>query len=327
MNYIDHGAGGATSVMTLAQTPVPTPRAGEALIRVAFAGVNRPDCLQRSGLYPPPTDASPIIGLECAGTIVALGEGANEWKIGDQVSALCNGGAYAEFVAVPTAQLLPIPAGLSLKEAASLPENWFTVFHNVMERGQLKSGESILIHGGTSGIGLAAIQLATLTGARVYTTVGSAEKAAFVEKLGATAILYKTEDFAPRIQALTNQRGVDVILDMVGGDYIARNVSSLAPDGRLVQIAFLQGSAFETDFRQVMMKRLTLTGSTLRPRTTAFKGALARRLRDEVWPHFASGALRTFIHASFDLADASRAHALMESNAHIGKIMLNVSDQ
>jgi NADPH:quinone reductase len=325
MQAIDHGAGGGPEVMRLVDNvPVPEPRAGEVRIRVRVAGVNRPDCLQRGGLYPPPPDASPIIGLECAGEIDALGAGEHEWKIGDAVCALCNGGAYAQYVCVPTAQVLPIPRGFSYVQAAALPENWFTVFHNVAQRGALARGETILIHGGTSGIGLAAIALSQRIGARVLTTVGSDEKAAFVEKLGATPIQYKREDFVARTRELTNGRGADVILDMVGGDYIARNLECLAADGRLVQIAFMQGSKAEINFRDVMMKRMTITGSTLRPRTAAFKGALARDLRKEIWPALESGEIVPVIHKTFALRDAAQAHALMESNAHVGKIMLEV---
>ncbi len=325
MQAIDYGAGGGPGCMGITTVPRPSPKPDEVRIRVDVAGVNRPDCLQRSGQYPPPADASPILGLECAGVIDAVGANVTAWKVGDAVCALCNGGAYAQAVCVPSAQVLPLPTGLTMLQAASLPENWFTVFHNVAERGGLRSGETILIHGGTSGIGLAAIQLATLRGATVLTTVGSAEKAAFVRALGATAIEYKQEDFVAASATHTHGRGVDVVLDMVGGDYIARNIACLAPDGRLVQIAFLQGSKAELNFRDVMMKRLTLTGSTLRPRTAEFKGHLAQKLREEIWPQFARGALTTTIHATFPLADAAKAHTLMESNAHIGKIMLQVS--
>jgi NADPH:quinone reductase len=328
MKYIDHGAGGAPTVLTLRDgATLAAPAAGEITIRVAYAGVNRPDCLQRSGLYPPPSGASPILGLECAGEVVAVGAGVTQWRVGDRVCALCNGGAYAERVNVPAAQCLPIPAGLSMIEAASLPENWFTVFHNVAERGALRAGETILIHGGTSGIGLAAIQLATSLGATVVTTVGSEEKAAFVRTLGATAINYKTEDFVSRIAALKGGQGVDVILDMVGGDYIDRNVQCLAADGRLVQIAFLQSSKANVNFRDMMVKRLTLTGSTLRPRSAEFKAHIARELLAKVWPQLAAMKIKTVIYKEFDWSEAGAAHALMESSVHIGKIMLRVSGE
>jgi NADPH:quinone reductase len=325
MKFIDHGAGGAPEVLKLSEgATLNAPPAGELTIRVAVAGVNRPDCLQRSGQYPPPAGASPILGLECAGEVVAIGAGVTQWRLGDQVCALCNGGAYAEMVNVPAAQCLPIPIGLTLMQAASLPENWFTVFHNVAERGALKAGETILIHGGTSGIGLAAIQLARMMGARAIATVGSDEKARFVESMGATAINYRSEDFVERIAALTQNKGVDVILDMVAGDYIDRNIRCLATEGRLVQIAFLQSSKATVNFRDVMIKRLTISGSTLRPRTAEFKAHIARELAAKVWPKFASGDLKCVIDREFDWKDAAAAHALMESSTHIGKIMLRV---
>ncbi len=325
MQYVAHGAGGAPQILTVARAAIPTPAADEVLIRVAYAGVNRPDCLQRSGLYPPPANASPILGLECAGEIVALGANVTDVRVGDQVCALCNGGAYAQYVGVPAAQILPIPRGLSLREAASLPENWFTVFHNVSERGGLKLGETILIHGGTSGIGLAAIQFAKSIGADVITTVGNAEKAAFVQKFGASAIQYKTQDFVKETALLTLGRGVDVILDMVGGDYIPRNLACLAEDGRLVQIAFLQGSKAEINFRDLMVKRLTITGSTLRPRSPQFKADLAQSLLQKIWPQLEAKAITPVIHATYRMHEAAQAHALMESNAHIGKIMLEIA--
>ncbi len=326
MKFINHGAGGGPNVLKVSEgATLAAPAAGELTIRVAVAGVNRPDCLQRSGQYPPPVGASPILGLECAGEVVALGAGVSQWRVGDLVCALCNGGAYAQRVNVPATQCLPIPNGLSMVEAASLPENWFTVFHNVAERGALKSGETILIHGGTSGIGLAAIQLSRMMGAKVIVTVGSDEKGQFVEKLSATAINYRKEDFVARIAALTQGKGVDVILDMVAGDYIDRNIQSLAIEGRLVQIAFLQSSKATVNFRDVMMKRLTISGSTLRPRTVEFKAHIARELVAKVWPKFASGELKCVIDREFDWTDAAAAHALMESSAHIGKIMLRVA--
>ena len=327
MRYIDHGNGGSPSVMKLAEGPKPSPKPGEVLIEVAYAGVNRPDVLQRSGSYPPPPGASPLLGLEVAGRIVEVAADVTEWKVGDAVCALTPGGGYAEFCATPAAHCLPIPKGLSAKEAASLPENWFTVYDNVMTRGRLKAGETILIHGGSGGIGYSAIQLAkVLGGATVYTTVGSVEKAAFCRKMGAdVALNYKDEDWAAEVAKLTGKRGVDVVLDMVGGDYLMRNIRSLALEGRLVQIAFLKENKIaDFDAMPIMLKRLTFTGSTLRPRTVEQKAAIARPLREHVWPLFESGQLQTFVYKTFPLADASAAHELMESSQHIGKIMLAV---
>jgi len=325
MRLIDHGKGGAPSVLKLAEGPVPQPRDGEVLIRVAYAGVNRPDVLQRSGNYPPPADASPYIGLEVSGEIVALGAGVSGWKVGDRACALTNGGGYAEYVAVPQGQALPVPAGLSMLQAAALPETYFTVYTNVIERGHLKSGETILIHGGSSGIGLTAIQMAKAWGARVFTTVGNAEKAQACLKLGAdVAIDYRKQDFVEEVLALTGKRGVDLVLDMVGGDYIARNLRCLALEGRLVQIAFLQPSKVDVDWMPLMLKRLTFTGSTLRARPAAEKARLADALREKIWPHLEQGRMLPVIHRVFDLADAAAAHELMESSTHIGKIMLKV---
>jgi len=327
MRYIAHGQGGPASVMTLAEGPRPALRSGEVLIQVQYAGVNRPDVMQRSGSYPPPPGASPILGLEVAGKIVGAAPDVTEWNVGDAVCALTPGGGYAEYCAAPAANCLPVPQGLAVKEAASLPENWFTVYDNVMTRGRLKAGESILIHGGSGGIGLAAIQLAkVLGGATVYTTVGSAEKAAHCKKMGAdVAFNYREEDWAAEIWKLTGKRGVDVILDMVGGEYLMKNIRSLALEGRLVQIAFLKESRVaDFDALQIMLKRLTLTGSTLRPRTVEQKAAIAKQLREHVWPLFESGQLKTSLYQTFPLADARAAHELMESSTHIGKIMLEV---
>lgn len=327
MRYIDHGNGGPPGVMKLAEGPRPTPKPGEVLIEVQYAGVNRPDVLQRSGSYPPPPGASPVLGLEVAGRIVEAAPGVTEWKVGDSVCALTPGGGYAEYCAAPAAHCLPIPPGLSAKEAASLPENWFTVYDNVMTRGRLKAGETILVHGGSGGIGYSAIQLAkVLGGATVYTTVGSAEKAAFCRKMGADAAFdYRREDWAAEVAKLTGKRGVDVVLDMVGGDYVMKNVRTLALEGRLVQIAFLKENRIpDFDAMPIMLKRLTFTGSTLRPRTVEQKAAIARPLRAHVWPLFASGQLRTFVYQTFPLAEARAAHELMESSRHIGKIMLEV---
>jgi NADPH2:quinone reductase len=325
MRFVDHGAGGAPEVLKMGEAPVPTPGAGEVLIRVAWAGVNRPDVAQRQGKYPPPPGASPYIGLEVAGEVVAVGAGASRWRLGERVCALVNGGGYAEYVAAPEGQVLPVPAGLTLLQAAAIPENYFTVWTNVFDRGRLAAGESFLVHGGSSGIGLTAIQLASARGATVYTTVGNAEKAEACVRLGATAAInYREHDFVDEIARLTERRGVDLILDMVGGDYIPRNLKSLALDGRLVQIAFLQGSKAEVDFTGLMTRRLSFTGSTLRPRTAADKAAIADSLRREVWPLLENGRALPVIHQVFPMAQAAAAHALMESSTHIGKIMLKV---
>lgn len=327
MRYIDHGSGGSPSVMKLAEGPQPTLKAGEVLIEVQYAGVNRPDVLQRSGSYPPPPGASTVLGLEVAGRIVGIAPDVTHWKAGDVVCALTPGGGYAEYCAAPAVHCLPIPPGLSAKEAASLPENWFTVYDNVMTRGRLKAGETILIHGGSGGIGYSAIQLAkVLGGATVYTTAGSAEKCEFCRRMGADAALnYKTQDWAAEVWSLTGKRGVDVVLDMVAGDYVMKNVRSLALEGRLVQIAFLKENRIpDFDAMPLMIRRLTFTGSTLRPRTVEQKAAIAKPLREHVWPLFASGQLRTFVYKTFPLAEAAAAHELMESSQHIGKIMLEV---
>ena len=326
MNYVAHGAGGAPDILCLAQTSIPRPAPGEVLIKVAYAGVNRPDCLQRSGRYPPPPSASPILGLEAAGHVVALGEGVTRWKLGDALCGLANGGAYAEYVSLPEGQCLPIPQGMSLLQAAALPENYFTVWTNVFQRGQLKAGEALLVHGGSSGIGLTAIQLGKAFGARLLCTVGNPGKAQACLKAGAdVAINYNTQDFVAEAMAFSGQQGVNIILDMVGGDYMQRNLQALAVDGRLVQIAFLQPSKTEVDWIGLMVKRLTFTGSTLRPRTAADKAQMANELLDQVWPLLEQGQCQPVIHQVFDLADAAQAHALMESSTHIGKIMLKVA--
>jgi putative PIG3 family NAD(P)H quinone oxidoreductase len=326
MRYIDHGSGGAPESMKLAEGPRPAPQAGEVLIEVRYAGVNRPDVLQRSGSYPPPPGASPVLGLEVAGTVVEVAPDVTAPRVGDVVTALTPGGGYAEYCTAPAPHCLPVPKGLSVEQAASLPENFFTVYDNVFNRGRLKAGESFLVHGGSSGIGLAAIQLAKVFGATVYTTVGNDDKAAFVKQAGAdVALNYNTQDWAAELWKLTNKRGVDVILDMVGGDYVGRNIRSLALEGRLVQIAFLKESRVpELELMPIMLKRLTFTGSTLRPRSVEQKAAIAQQLREAVWPLFESGQLKTFIYRTFPLAEAAAAHALMESSRHIGKIMLAV---
>jgi len=328
MQYIDHGNGGPAACMQVKQGPLPTLKAGEVLIEVAYAGVNRPDVLQRAGSYPPPPGASPLLGLEVAGKVVAKADDVTQWNIGDTVCALTSGGGYAEYCAAHASHCLPVPKGLSVEEAAALPENYFTVWTNVFERGGLKAGESFLVHGGSGGIGITAIQLAKAFGATVYTTVGSAEKVAAVKKLGAdVAINYHEQDWAGEIWTLTNKLGVNCILDMVGGPYIEKNLRSLALEGRLVQIAFLQPSKVELDCMPIMLKRLTFTGSTLRPRSVEQKGAIARALREKVWPLLESKKAGTVIHATFPLAEAAKAHAMMEESSHIGKIMLKVKGE
>jgi len=325
MPYVAAREPGPPEVLTLAEGPVPQPKPGEVLIEVAVAGVNRPDCLQRAGAYPPPADASPVLGLEVAGTVVACGDGVGDWKPGDAVCALTPGGGYAGYCTTPAAFCLPPPPGLSLLEAASLPENWFTVWNNLVDRARLAAGETVLIHGGASGIGLAAIQLAKHVGATVITTAGTAAKVAFCKEIGADhALDYRTQDWPAEVARITARRGVDVVLDIVGGDYIEKNLRCLAVEGRLVLIAFLRGGRVEVDWRPIMMKRLTVTGSTLRASPVARKAAIARALRAEIWPGFAGGRLRTVIHAVFPLAEAAQAHALMEAGTHVGKIMLGV---
>jgi NADPH2:quinone reductase len=327
MNFIDHGKGGGPEVLVPAQTALPIPAVDEVLIRVMATGVNRPDVAQRGGSYPPPPGASPIIGLECAGEVVAVGAGVTRYRIGDPVCALTNGGAYAEYCAAPEAQTLPWPKGYDALHAAALPETYFTVWANLFGHGRLASGETVLIHGGTSGIGVTAIQLAKAFGARVITTAGNATKCAACLELGADAAIdYRTQDFAEEVKRLTDGKAVDVILDMVGADYFARNLKSLARDGRLVIIAFLGGFKTEADLRPIMVKRLTITGSTMRPRTTAEKGEIAAALASKVWPMLEAGKAGPRIFQTFPLAEAAAAHRLMESSAHIGKIMLKVAD-
>lgn len=319
---------GATLRLVARSEPMPAP--GEVLIRVRAAGVNRPDLLQRAGLYPPPKGASDILGLECAGEIVAIGDGVTDWKVNDPVCALLTGGGYAQYATASAGQCLPIPQGLDFVEAASLPETYFTVWSNLFDRADLKAGESLLVHGGTSGIGTAAIQIASQMGARVLTTAGSPEKCLACLNLGAErAIPYKEQDFVAAAKDFgaknTNIPGVDVILDMVGGDYVARNLQALAPDGRLVNIAFLNGSKVELDLMPVMLKRLTLTGSTLRARDPAFKAAVAQKLKRFIWPLLENARIRPVVHATFPLGEADQAHRLMEAGAHIGKIVLVVA--
>jgi putative PIG3 family NAD(P)H quinone oxidoreductase len=323
MSAIEIVRPGGPEVLTPTTRPVPKPGAGELLVAVEAAGVNRPDILQRQGGYAPPPGASDIPGLEIAGRIAALGAGAGAWRVGDKVCALVAGGGYAEFCAVPAPQALPLPKGLDMVRAAAIPETFFTVWTNVFERGRLKAGESFLVHGGTSGIGTTAIQLAHAFGARVFATASGPDKCAACVKLGAErAIDYRSEDFVKVLADILGERGVDVILDMVGGDYIARNLRVLAFEGRLVQIAFLQGSKVELNLMPLMMKRQTLTGSTLRPRSIAEKGAIADALRAKVWPLLEAGRIAPVIHATFPLAQAAGAHRLMETSSHIGKIVL-----
>jgi len=325
MTAIAIRAPGGPEMLVPEQRPVPTPAAGEVLVRVAAAGVNRPDVVQRMGFYPPPPGASDIPGLEIAGEIIAADAAVRRWKVGDRVTALVAGGGYAQFCPVHETNALPIPQGLSDVEAAAIPETFFTVWHNVFERGALKSGETLLIHGGSSGIGTTAIQLAKAFGAKVITTAGSAEKCEACRKLGAdVAVNYKTEDFVAVTKEATGGKGAELIVDMVGGDYIARNYEAATMEGRIVQIAF-QGSPKATvDFRRLMLKRLTHTGSTLRARAVVDKAAIARAVEDKVWPLIATGKVRPIIYKTFPLAEASAAHALMESSAHIGKIVLTV---
>lgn len=319
---------GPPDVLGIGEQPLPAPRDNEVLIEVAYAGVNRPDCLQRAGMYAPPPDASPILGLEVAGRIVAHGRAVERWKEGDPVCALVAGGGYAQYCVAPEAWCLPLPEGVAARDAAGLPETHFTVWNNVFDRGRLAAGEWLLVHGGTSGIGLTAIQLAKRFGATVIATAGSAEKVAFCRAVGADhAIDYRTQDFVEEVATLTAKRGVDIVLDMVGGEYVARNLRCLALEGRLVMIAFLRGSRAEIDFRHLMMRRLTITGSTLRASPFERKAALAKELEANVWPLYAKGRLQTVTHATFPLAKAAEAHALMESSTHIGKIVLEVGGE
>ena len=325
MHYISHGVGGGPEVLVSAQTDQPVAQPGEVLIKVAFAGVNRPDCSQRSGRYPPPKGASPIMGLEVSGQIEALGEGVRGWSVGDRVCALCNGGGYAEFVAVPATQVLPVPQGMGLLQAAALPENYFTVWVNLFLRGHLKAGETLLVHGGSSGIGLTAIQLAKAFGASVFSTAGSDEKNQACLKAGADAVInYKSQDFVAETLLLTEGKGVDMVLDMVGGDYVERNLKALAVEGRLIQIAFLQGAKVHMDLTSLMVKRIAYTGSTLRPRSNEDKAQIAHALKEHVWPLLCQGKVWPVIYRVFNMEDAALAHGLMESSVHIGKIMLRV---
>lgn len=323
MRAVEIAAPGGPEVLRLTTRPVPHPGHGEILLRVAFAGVNRPDALQRAGAYAPPPTASDLPGLEASGEVVAIGPGVSDWQPGDQVCALLPGGGYAEYVTCPAGHALPIPDGLDLRQAACLPETHFTVWSNVFMRGGLTAGERFLVHGGSSGIGTTAIQLAHVFGARVFATAGSAEKCALATRLGAErAIAYRDEDF---VEILRAAGGANLILDMVGGSYIGRNIRALADDGRMVHIAFLTGPKAEINFAQIMARRLTLTGSTLRPQSDLAKARIARELHTHVWPLLDTGRIAPVMDEEFALEDASRAHARMESGAHMGKIVLRVA--
>lgn len=323
MNAVEISEPGEADVLKLTSRPVPVPKHDEILIKVAYAGVNRPDVLQRLGSYAPPPGASDLPGLEASGEIVGMGKGVTRWKKGEQVCALLPGGGYAEYVVCHADHALRIPYGMSLKEAACLPETAYTVWSNVINRGKLSGGERFLVHGGTSGIGMMAIQLARAFGARVFATAGSDEKCEAIRQLGATAINYKTEDF---VKILGAAGGADLILDMVGGSYIPRNIKALDLDGRLVMIAFLEGPKVELNFAQIMVKRLTVTGSTLRPQSDAAKAEIAEELRKQMWPMLSCGTIKVTLDSEFDLKGAAEAHRRMESSTHIGKIVLRVAD-
>jgi NADPH:quinone reductase len=325
MRFIDVPTFGGPEVMRVAEGPLPSPAAGDVLIQVAYAGVNRPDVVQRMGRYNAPPGASAVLGLEVSGTVAAVGASVARWKVGDQVCALAPGGGYSEYVAVPEAQALPLPRGLDLLQAGALPENFFTVWVNVFDMLRLRERESFLVHGGSSGIGLTAIQLAKAFGATVFTTAGSEAKVEFCKRMGADhAFDYRSQDFAEGIAAIVGKKGIDVILDMVGGDYIPKNLRLLATEGRLGFIAFLNGSKVEMDFMRVMLKRQTITGSTLRARPDAQKAAIGHALEERVWPLLERGVVKPVIHEVFELARVADAHRLMESSRHIGKIMLKV---
>lgn len=323
MKAVEISVPGGAEVLRLTERPVPVPGHGQILIRVAWAGVNRPDVLQRAGSYAPPPGASELPGLECSGRVAAIGPGVTRWKEGDLVCALLPGGGYAEYVTCPADHALSVPKGLSLREAAALPETSFTVWSNVVMRGGLEAGERFLVHGGTSGIGTTAIQIARALGARVWATAGSVQKCAACERLGAQAINYRSEDFAEILRA---EGGANLILDMVGGDYITRNLRALADEGRLVMIAFLGGPKAAINFAPIMTRRLTVTGSTLRPQSDLAKARIAAELRAQLWPLVESAQVRPVIDSDFPLAEAVRAHRHMESSEHIGKILLQVAD-
>jgi len=327
MNYIQIEKHGDPGVLKLHSMPVPEPGPGEVLIKVAAAGVNRPDVMQRKGLYPPPPGATDVPGLEVSGTVVSVGQNVSKPPINSEVCALVTCGGYAEYCLAAASICLPVPEKISLVNAAGIPETFFTVWTNVFKRGQLKAGESLLVHGGSSGIGTTAIQLGKAFGATVYITAGTSDKCEFCNNLGAdAAINYREQDFSVEIKRLTEGKGVNVILDMVGGPYFPKNIRLLADEGRLVQIALMQGSKAEVDFRSLLLKRVTLTGSTLRPRSVEEKTKIAHALQKNVWPLLESGAIRPIIHEIFPLKQASEAHRLMESSSHIGKILLKPAD-
>ncbi len=328
MTVIEINQHGGPEVLQAAQRPVPQPATHEVLIEVAVAGVNRPDCLQRAGQYAPPPDASDLPGLEVAGRVVASGAEVRQWQVGDAVCALTHGGGYAEYCCAPANHCLPVPAGFTLAQAAALPENYFTVWSNVFERGGLQPGETLLVHGGAGGIGTTAIQLGKALGATVIATAGHARKTAFCQDIGADlAINYREEDFVPAVKTFTQGRGADVILDMVGGDYVARNLKALAVDGRLVLIAFLRGPKVELNLAPLMVKRQTITGSTLRPQSLAAKAAIAESLYETVWPLLETGQVKPIIDRSFPLHEAVAAHQVMEANENIGKLLLIVKNE
>ena len=326
MRLIAHGAGGGPEVLSIVEAPVPTPGPQDVLIAVHYAGVNGPDIVQRKGKYPPPPGASPVLGLEVSGTIAAAGAEVAKWKIGDSVCALAPGGGYAEFCVAPAAHCLPLPGGFDLEHAAAIPENFFTVWTNLIERARLAKGETVLIHGGSGGIGYSAIQLAKVWGATVIATVGNAEKEAFARAVGADHVInYRTRDFVEEARRIVESRGIDVILDMVGGEYFKKNLGLLALEGRLVQIAFQQGSKFtELDLMPVRMRRLTITGSTLRAQPAQNKARIAEGLLAHLWPLFAAGSVRVVIHRVFGFADVVAAHTMMESGRHLGKLLLRL---
>ena len=326
MRLVAHGAGGGPEVLAIVEGPVPAPGPQDVLIAVHYAGVNGPDIVQRKGKYPPPPGASPVLGLEVSGSVAAIGADVMQWKVGDAVCALTPGGGYAQYCVAPAAHCLPLPGGFDLERAAAIPENFFTVWTNLIERARLARGETVLIHGGSGGIGYSAIQVAKAWGATVIATVGNAEKEAFARSVGADHVInYRTHDFAEEARKIVEARGVDVILDMVGGEYFRKNLGLLALEGRLVQIAFQQGSKFaDLDLMPVMMRRLTITGSTLRAQPAQNKARIAEGLRTHLWPLFASGALRVVIHRVFAFDDVVAAHTMMESGRHLGKLLLRL---
>ncbi len=327
MRYINISEYGGPEVMEIKEGEVPDPGEGEVLIKVHTAGVNRPDVMQRQGLYPPPPGASPILGLEVAGEVVATGNDVSTWSVSDRVCALTNGGGYAEYVAVPAGQCLPVPAGLKLEEAAALPETFFTVWANVFDRARLMPSERFLVHGGSSGIGITAIQMAKSLGSKVFTTAGNKEKCTACRRFGAdVAVNYHEQDYVKVLKEATEGQGVDVILDIVGGDYVDRNLELAAKDGRIVSLSFIKGSRVEIDMMRILLKRLIITGSTLRPRSVEAKASIAEKLRAQIWPLIESREIKPLIAARFPLEDAAESHKLMESSKHIGKIILTVAE-